>query len=71
MTKIINKGYMKVLMNIPPSTLGYTKNECIVSWKSTAMTYADLINIAEDDKKKSKRESLSHQIIQASLWDTS
>ena len=58
MTGIIKKGYMKVLMNIPPSTLGYTKNECIVSWKSAAMTHVDLINIAKEDNKKYKKGAI-------------
>ena len=57
-TNITKKGYMKVVINIPPSTLGYEADECIVSWKNRPMTQDELKRIAKKDNNKYKEGNI-------------
>ena len=41
-----------MVMNIPPSTLGYKPNECIVSIQNIPMTKTDIENIAKRDQEE-------------------
>ena len=50
-TNLTNKEYMKVVINIPPSTLGYEADECIVSWKNRLMTQDELKRISEKERQ--------------------
>ena len=49
---------MKLLINTPPSTLGYKKDECLISWKCPPMTEAELKKIASRDRFGDSEENM-------------
>jgi len=49
--KIINKKRMELVMDIPPSTLGYKPNVWIASWENHPMTKDEIVKTVENSQE--------------------
>ena len=55
---IMNRNRMKLVMDIPPSTLGYTPNDWIASWENNPMTKDEIEKISEESQEAYERGTL-------------
>ena len=59
--RIKRNGKLPILLNIPPSTLGYFKGECLVSIDKSPMTRNELLNIANKENYFKDKKTLSNR----------
>ena len=59
--RIKRNGKLPILLNIPPSTLGYFKGECLVSIDQSPMTRSELLNLATKETYFEDKKTLSNK----------